>query len=893
MLIHNPIITGSLIVSGSILSTEGINAETGSLLVSASGNDGAVISFIYGDGSSFELEVNNIESSSYAESSSFVDILNVGGFTDISQSLSFRIDVNEGDIDDLINNSGSFSDRLVPLEDASGSFANDSGSFSIRVSTNETNIGNLQTDSGSFSIRVTDLEGASGSFSTRVSDNETNIGNLQTDSGSFSTRITNLKSDSGSFSTRVSTNETNIGGLQTDSSSFSDRIIILEDASGSFANDSGSFSLRISANSSSIAVINNNTSSYARTDQSNNFGGIQTFASGGFTLLTAESASFGYIQSISGSAKIIGDSFIILNNDTPTQRFAGVAVYDSGSVGVTASFQFDGQTNDWFYEYSDDGGATTDHGVVMFGPEYNTKGSPTYPTSNKVLKGSGTHHVAESNITDNGSLISLNSNTQVTGSLNISGGTTGSFTGSFTGNGSNLTGLPPGYSVSNSSNNRIVTSVNSTSGNAEANLTFDGTSLNVTGGVTASAGFTGSFTGDGSNLTGLPPGYTVTNSSNNRIVTSVNSTSGNAETNLTFDGTSLNVTGGVTASAGFTGSFTGDGSNLTGLPPGYSVSNSSNNRVITSVNSTSGNAETNLTFDGSTLGVTGRVTATSFTGSLLGNASSSDSATSATTATRASFMQSFDTRNNSSTPETYSAVCGIHFDFKLNSTNGLSDGGSYNGVMYWRKYGGGSDWTGGGAKEIAYTDNGNLWHRYGTGTSWGSWRQIVDSSNISSYSVGSATNATNACNFNVIADNTTNATHYLIFTGGSTGNQTPNSDTALTYNPSSNLLSAGCFVETSTLRCKSNIQVLSSPLEKIKQLKPVTFDWKNTGKNDIGFIAEEVKEVLPNLIHYNERGEIEGMNYSKITSLLVASIQEQQKQIDKLKEEIEEIKNKI
>ena len=51
-----------------------------------------------------------------------------------------------------------------------------------------------------------------------------------------------------------------------------------------------------------------------------------------------------------------------------------------------------------------------------------------------------------------------------------------------------------------------------------------------------------------------------------------------------------------------------------------------------------------------------------------------------------------------------------------------------------------------------------------------------------------ATTATNATNINVAADNSTNATHYVIFTGGATGNQQPNSDTSLTYNPFTNVL---------------------------------------------------------------------------------------------------------
>lgn len=105
----------------------------------------------------------------------------------------------------------------------------------------------------------------------------------------------------------------------------------------------------------------------------------------------------------------------------------------------------------------------------------------------------------------------------------------------------------------------------------------------------------------------------------------------------------------------------------------------------------------------------------------------------ATTASIANTIDSFDTRAIATTPQTYNKS--VRFDFKQNSTNGLSDGGTYNGVMYWRKYGSTTDWTGGGAIEIAYTDNGNLWHRYGSSTSWGSWRRVWNSSDFSSTNI--------------------------------------------------------------------------------------------------------------------------------------------------------------
>ena len=139
-------------------------------------------------------------------------------------------------------------------------------------------------------------------------------------------------------------------------------------------------------------------------NQNNTFIGTQTFDN----IAVNGTGSFAYIQSVTGSAKIIGDAYIILNNATPAERYAGIVVQDSGSGSplTTASLEFDGQSNDWFYEYSDDGGVTTDHGVALFGPEYPTKGTPTYPTNNRIQKGNGGHHLLDSSITDNGIIIS-------------------------------------------------------------------------------------------------------------------------------------------------------------------------------------------------------------------------------------------------------------------------------------------------------------------------------------------------------------------------------------------------------------------------------------------------------------------------------------------------------
>jgi len=80
-------------------------------------------------------------------------------------------------------------------------------------------------------------------------------------------------------------------------------------------------------------------------------------------------------------------------------------------------------------------------------------------------------------------------------------------------------------------------------GNQVNDLTL--TNVSASGHISASK-----FVGDGSGLTGLTSAAisSYTNNGNNRVVTSVNATTVNSEANLTFDGTSLNVNGEITSS---------------------------------------------------------------------------------------------------------------------------------------------------------------------------------------------------------------------------------------------------------------------------------------------------------------------------------------------------------
>jgi len=206
---------------------------------------------------------------------------------------------------------------------------------------------------------------------------------------------------------------------------------------------------------------------------------------------------------------------------------------------------------------------------------------------------------------------------------------------------------------------------------------------------------------------------------------------------------SLSVSGSVNSdrfSGSFSGSFQGAGL--------YTVANSSNNRVLTSVDTQNGNAEANLTFDGTTLAVTGKVTATTITGSLSG------SLVQGTTASFASIT------------------------------------GSLSGSLI-----------------------------QGTSASF------------------------------------------------------------------SDLL-AGNITETSAERFKTNIQSLDSQIDKVGSLNPVTFEWKEDGREDVGLIAEQVNEIYPEFVGRNPAGEIQGVKYSKLVSVLIKSVQELKKEVETLKAQV-------
>jgi hypothetical protein len=98
---------------------------------------------------------------------------------------------------------------------------------------------------------------------------------------------------------------------------------------------------------------------------------------------------------------------------------------------------------------------------------------------------------------------------------------------------------------------------------------------------------------------------------------------------------------------------------------------------------------------------------------------------------------------------------------------------------------------------------------------------------------------------------------------------------------------------SSSLRYKKDIQPFTSGLAVLNRLRPITFDWKQGGMHDLGFGAEDVAAIEPLLVTRNDKGEVEGVKYDRITAVLVNAVKEQQEQIKRQQSEIESLKTLV
>lgn len=124
--------------------------------------------------------------------------------------------------------------------------------------------------------------------------------------------------------------------------------------------------------------------------------------------------------------------------------------------------------------------------------------------------------------------------------------------------------------------------------------------------------------------------------------------------------------------------------------------------------------------------------------------------------------------------------------------------------------------------------------------------------------------------------------HLVLYTLGAAGS------TTICRN-SSNQIST-C---SSSLRYKTNIAPFNFGLGFINRLRPIRFDWKEGGKADIGFGAEEVAQINPLFVEYNDKGEVEGVKYDRLSVVFVNAFKEQQRQIAEQQQQLDRQQKEI
>ena len=101
-------------------------------------------------------------------------------------------------------------------------------------------------------------------------------------------------------------------------------------------------------------------------------------------------------------------------------------------------------------------------------------------------------------------------------------------------------------------------------------------------------------------------------------------------------------------------------------------------------------------------------------------------------------------------------------------------------------------------------------------------------------------------------------------------------------------IKATAYVTYSDERIKKNIKPIERAMDKVNSMHGVTYELKAGGTQEIGLIAQEIEKIAPEVV--DAASDLLGIDYSRITPILIEAIKDQQKQIDQLKKEIDNIK---
>lgn len=328
------------------------------------------------------------------------------------------------------NITGSLIINGVDVTDTLGSSSFWSGSFSTRVSNLESFSGSINSYTASNNTNISNLNATTASLNSYTASNDINIGNINSTtaslnlaSGSAITRLNAIEVVTGSNISRLNSIESTTGSLNAASGSAITRLNALEVTSGSNITRISALELASGSAISRLNSIESKTGSYATTGSntfvdtqyvsaSNNAVGFTSTASfytdGGLrvakdayisgTLYLNNVTVYGTqsVAYITSSQLNISTNLITVNTDTPSVRFGGLAVYDSGSTGLTGSILWDSENNHWVY--SNPSGSSYSGGMFIAGPRSAALGSEVGTTACAIMMGQGGDHITSSAI---------------------------------------------------------------------------------------------------------------------------------------------------------------------------------------------------------------------------------------------------------------------------------------------------------------------------------------------------------------------------------------------------------------------------------------------------------------------------------------------------------------
>ncbi len=684
----------------------------------------------------------------------------------------------------------------------------------------------LATTTGSLQTSVTNINTFSGSALTRLTALEVETSNLETFSGSQLGKDATLATYTASVDGRFTTLGTYTGSVET-------RLTQVGVVTGSLITSASTLTQRVGA----IEAV---SGTFARTNSANVFSGNQTITGSLFVsqdLIVAGSSS---IQNVSSSTLNIGTNLITVAVNQPSVRFGGIAVIDSGSSGASGSLLYDSVQDEFIFVHRGNGTNVTSSHFIL-GPEtIDNLGNESYLTNNRVPKGSGKEHLNDSQISDDGTTVTIPGALTVTG--NITGpirATNGVVSGSSQITYASISSIPAGI-VSGSSQITSILPAGVVSGSSQVIGILS--SLNT---------------------------YTASNDTTNTTQTSrldqLSTASGSAITRLT----ALEVE--TSNLETYTSSFAAASVALT-------------NKTISGASNTLSNiANASLTNSSITIAGTSTALGSSITAAtiLQGTGVVSGSAQ-ITAGSTTNFATDVKTQLNSNTVVSGSS------QITAGSTTGFA-------TAVKTQLDANTIVSGSGQINVAST-TGDI--ALGTRTSGNYVASMTAGTGIT---VGTATGEGSTP---VITNTgvTSNVAGTGVSVSGATGAVTISIGQAVATSSSPTF--AGLTINgaitatgditaffTSDKRHKNTIQNIPNALEKVSKLNGVTWEW-NEDVNEVtkstpktGLIAQEVQEVLPEVVREREDGFL-SLDYSKMVGLLVEAIKEQQSQIEELKSKL-------